>query len=531
MPSSASSSSSSSVQILDDMSYPRVADPAIPAREPDAAADGSDTDDDGGGSALSTPMAERFASSFRSQDALEALCKKHGVPKEFTPLPAGDRRACSPPPPGAACVYAHALEAGMRLPLHPFVCEVLAHFGVAPSQLAPNGWRIMVGFLALCRNAGAQTPSLAVFRHFFALCVCRFKGWHCFRGKDTAGALFTGLPSFITGWKEGFFFLRSPAPWQCPVLWGEPTKSSLAEPVLTAEEKTVAAKLLRERGPSPIDVRTYLSEGTIAAATAIPRPPPPPPPSPSSRRTAGSNGMDPSTYAMMQSMRAEKAAAAGMAVKSEPGAGGSDMPGSTPLSGKKRKLAEDKVKEEPAAHGTAPGACDPPGFSGDGGRKLQHAPDRHDGDTADWEVSRQLLQGIVTPSRERGFAAAPPGDVVASTYVAILQAANYATFSLEHARRLEGELEKAKAELAGAKEAAAAEVQSAKAAAVREFLGSKEHERRLVEEALKGYERGMEDMKRVAVKLCPGVDESRLFVPHGGFRPRLRHGNPRELQV
>ncbi|KAL6606109.1 hypothetical protein ACP70R_041762 [Stipagrostis hirtigluma subsp. patula] len=518
MPSSASSSSS--VQILD-VPSPRRVDPIGKARAPGATVDNSDTDEDDGGesgSALSRRAAERFASSFRSRESLDALCRKHGVPEEFTPIPAGDdRRACSPPPPGAVCVYAHALEAGMRLPLHPFFCDVLGHFGVAPSQIAPNGWRIMAAFLALSRSAGvAQPPPVAVFRHFFGLSPFKFKGWYCFRGKDTAGALFTGLPTFIKGWKEGFFFLRSPAPWPCPVLWGEPTKSSTAEPVLTGEEKSVAAKLLIERGFAPIDLRTYLTDSTIAAATMIPPRPPPPPPSPS-RRPTGAKGMDASTYAMMQNMRAEKeSATADVAVKSEPGGG--DTPVWTPSSGK-RKLAEDKAAKEEPAHGTVPATRAPPGFSGHRDhRKPQHAPDRHDGDTADSEVARQLLEGIVTPSRERALAAAKPTDVIGSTYIAILQAANYATFSVEHARRLQDELERAKAELAEAKKAAAAEAESAKAAAVEEFLGSKEHERRLVEEALKGYERGMEDMKRVAVGLCPGIDESRLVVPPGGFQ-------------
>jgi hypothetical protein len=39
-----------------------------------------------------------------------------------------------------------------------------------------------------------------------------------------------------------------------------------------------------------------------------------------------------------------------------------------------------------------------------------------------------------------------------------------------------------------------------------------------VEAALKGYERGMEDMKRVALRLRPDIDAAQLFVPPGGFQ-------------
>jgi hypothetical protein len=187
MPSSASSSSS--VYIIGDSS----------ARRP------ADTDDDGtsGGDALTRPVAERLASSFRTQESLDALCKKRRVPEEFAPLPAGDRRACSPPPPGAVCVYAHSLEAGMRVPLHPLFGEVLSHFGAAPSQLAPNGWRAMAGFVVICHFAGVGTPSLAVFRHFFSLSAFKLKGWYSFQGKDAAGLLSPGSRIATRGGRRG----------------------------------------------------------------------------------------------------------------------------------------------------------------------------------------------------------------------------------------------------------------------------------------------------------------------------------------
>ncbi|CAL5046317.1 unnamed protein product [Urochloa decumbens] len=497
------SSSSSSVQILD----------PTPARTPDATTiDTSDSDDgSGGGSAPSWPAAGRIASSLRSQKALDALCKKHSInTREFTPLPAGDRRACSPAPAGAVCVYADALEAGMRVPLRPFFAEVLTHFGLAPSQLMPNCWRVMAAFAALSSSAGVHPPPVAVFRHFFALrSLMKVKGQYFFASKDTAVTLFTGLPDSIKGWKEGFFFLMSSsaaAPWPCPVLWGEPTMKSMADPMLTSEEKGMVEKLLRVRGGAAIDVRTYVCEDNFAAATTIPAALKPPPLSPPRPTTAGAKGMDPSTYAMIQKMRAEKAAAAPkVAVKSEPGGG--DAPEWAPSTGKKRKLAEDNA---------------PPGFQSaarqDRKPPVQYAPDRHDGDTVDWEAARHLLQGIVTPARERAFLVANPFNVIASSYVATLQAANYASASLGHALKLQEELEKAKAELAEAKKVAAVEVESAKGAAVQEFLGSEEHARRLTEEALKGYERGMEDMKRVALRLRPDINPARLAVPPGGFR-------------
>ena len=222
---------------------------------------------------------EEFASILRTQAKIDAICKKHGVPKEFTARPAGDLRANSTPPPGAICVCPRALEAGMRIPLHGFFCEALAHFGIAPAQLSPNGWRIMAGFLVLCRSVGVP-PSLAVFRRFFVLSIVnqgQKKGWYFFRSRDSSGLRFTGMPSpssiSFRYWKQEFFFLSSPEPWPCPLEWGEPSKSSFQVPVLTGEENKSAAKLLRAHGGVAVDLRTYLSNSNLGITTTLPPPP------------------------------------------------------------------------------------------------------------------------------------------------------------------------------------------------------------------------------------------------------------------
>ena len=47
--------------------------------------------------------------------------------------------------PGIVCFFEVAFDNGLRFPLHPFMKEVLQHFNICHSQLAPNGWGILVG--------------------------------------------------------------------------------------------------------------------------------------------------------------------------------------------------------------------------------------------------------------------------------------------------------------------------------------------------------------------------------------------------
>ena len=41
--------------------------------------------------------------------------------------------------PGMVCFFEVAFDNDLRFPLHPFIKEVLQHFNICPSQLAPNG--------------------------------------------------------------------------------------------------------------------------------------------------------------------------------------------------------------------------------------------------------------------------------------------------------------------------------------------------------------------------------------------------------
>uniref|UniRef100_A0A453QW28 Uncharacterized protein n=1 Tax=Aegilops tauschii subsp. strangulata TaxID=200361 RepID=A0A453QW28_AEGTS len=96
----------------------------------------------------------------------------------------------------------------------------------------------------------------------------------------------------------------------------------------------------------------------------------------------------------------------------------SDTP---PLSAKKRKW-EEATATATDGLGCAVPVSDTratPGF--DPRSPHSPVPDIHDGDTADWKVARKVLECIVTPSRVDKFAASKPSDVVASSYVAMLQ--------------------------------------------------------------------------------------------------------------
>ncbi|CAM0913034.1 unnamed protein product [Alopecurus aequalis] len=518
-------------------------------RAPHASADGSDDDD-------VRALPERVTSRLRTKKTLRDICKRYSIPEDFAPVLAGDHSSCSPPPPGSVCVYVDAMDAGLRLPLHPFFGTVLSHFGLAPGQLAPNGWRALAGFVVLSHFAGVA-PSLAVFRYFFSLCPFPPHQLYTLRGKDAAGLLFARMgTNKYRGWKEEFFFLSSPAPWPCPVEWGEPYRSATFDPSLTAPEKAVAEVLLRARGASPIDLTTYLHDHNMAAAKINILPPPSP-------QTPQGMGKP------VNVVTAGLGPAGKLALKTEPDC---KVAPCAPSTGKKRKPVEDH--ESSASDTSCP--WKPPTSKADGKQPgaLHQPRDGH------WIGARRLLQGVVTPLRERELAACRPADVVTSSYVSLLQTANEVTFSLDYALELEdklrareceadalrSELRRAKAELSQSKtNALRAELHTAKvelAQTKADVLGAREEadalraelrrakaelsrtnadalraelrganaelaqttadaerakaaaSRALAGRELLGYERGLEDMKRAALRRYPLLDPSSLVV-HG----------------
>ncbi|RLN34926.1 hypothetical protein C2845_PM03G32810 [Panicum miliaceum] len=114
------------------------------------AADGDTTtsaiffsDSDAAGAASSWPAAEAITSTLTSEGTLRDLLDRYGVPREFKPVWCASNQgwtACTPPPPGsnAISLYTAALDAGLRFPLHDFYGKILRHYGLAPSQLAPE---------------------------------------------------------------------------------------------------------------------------------------------------------------------------------------------------------------------------------------------------------------------------------------------------------------------------------------------------------------------------------------------------------
>ena len=63
-------------------------------------------------------------------------------------LPHKKERACQLSP-SEVCFYEVAFQCGLRFPIHPFIMKFFSHFNIAPGQLMPNLWRIVISYMEI----------------------------------------------------------------------------------------------------------------------------------------------------------------------------------------------------------------------------------------------------------------------------------------------------------------------------------------------------------------------------------------------
>ncbi|KAL2512023.1 Plus3 domain-containing protein [Abeliophyllum distichum] len=118
------------------------------------------------------------------------------------------------PPLGCVALNQTVRAAGLRLSFPRMVRKFLREWRIAPTQLCPNGWRILVGFLILWNQLGFSRPLAREFNslYSFKLDWKMLGRWYASVKVKTGGSVVTQTPDLIKNWKKFWFFVRGP--WQ-----------------------------------------------------------------------------------------------------------------------------------------------------------------------------------------------------------------------------------------------------------------------------------------------------------------------------
>ncbi|KAK0575194.1 hypothetical protein LWI29_035354 [Acer saccharum] len=102
------------------------------------------------------------------EDELRKYKSRFDLPNSVTLMLSGDRAVWSPPE-NAVTIYGAMLSCGVTLPLQPFIARFLAEAQIAPAQLAPNSYRILMCLCLIWKLKGYGPPTPHEIHHFYTL--------------------------------------------------------------------------------------------------------------------------------------------------------------------------------------------------------------------------------------------------------------------------------------------------------------------------------------------------------------------------
>lgn len=139
------------------------------------------------------------------QECLRALAAWYFVPPEQELVVPKSRDTVLHPPEGFCIVYVGHFKPGLRLPLFPFLVDVLIYYELALSQLVPNAIRTVVAFQLFC-DCKRIRCSVGLFRRFFLLKSTGSLGWYVF--SSWRPSLKVKVPSKNADWNDKFLYFR-----------------------------------------------------------------------------------------------------------------------------------------------------------------------------------------------------------------------------------------------------------------------------------------------------------------------------------
>ncbi|GFS33373.1 hypothetical protein Acr_00g0028010 [Actinidia rufa] len=148
-----------------------------------------------------------------SQAELDKLGSTYSFPSGVRLRIPGDGETILSARQGEVAFYEAAFLAGLRLPIHSTIREILIHYKICPAQLSPNAWRPVICSLVIWRHF-KRHMSCDEFRCLYSLSPLPDSGWYYFKARPDKNLL-RGFPSNVKGWKTRFFF-ASGDEWELP---------------------------------------------------------------------------------------------------------------------------------------------------------------------------------------------------------------------------------------------------------------------------------------------------------------------------
>ncbi|KAK0574545.1 hypothetical protein LWI29_025263 [Acer saccharum] len=161
------------------------------------------------------------------EDELRKYRSRFEIPDSVTLMLPGNRAARNPPE-NTVAIYGAMLSCGVTLPLQPFIARFLTEAQIAPSQLAPDSYRILMCLGLMWKLKGYEPPTPREIHHLYTLRQAGNSGTYFLlsspvenwipegvanpgqveiSGDEKKKGFIWGFPSSNKRWKNSWFFL------------------------------------------------------------------------------------------------------------------------------------------------------------------------------------------------------------------------------------------------------------------------------------------------------------------------------------
>ena len=150
-------------------------------------------------------------------DHLDGFRVIYGIPESIELRVAQEHERADWDIPGWTCFYEYMLRLGFRFPIPRLIRHVLKYFDLAPGQLMPNSWRILLSLTVLSEQYGFDFGIGPLLRNYYMKEHVHDQGRYMLIPRTKESQLITDTTTNDRHWKDTFFFAKGPpvdGPWE-----------------------------------------------------------------------------------------------------------------------------------------------------------------------------------------------------------------------------------------------------------------------------------------------------------------------------
>ncbi|KAK3221592.1 hypothetical protein Dsin_008617 [Dipteronia sinensis] len=139
---------------------------------------------------------------------MESIRTLYGIPDSVVLRALKEHKRADWDIPGWTCFYEYNLRLGFRFPVPSLARHLLVYYDIAPGQLMPNSWRILISLSVLREKYNLPFEIDSLLHNYYLKEHVHEKGRYSLILRSNAKQIITDLTTNDRMWKDTFFFTK-----------------------------------------------------------------------------------------------------------------------------------------------------------------------------------------------------------------------------------------------------------------------------------------------------------------------------------